>query len=176
MYINTLFLFLPLFHLPPSFCLPLEISQNIHLCKSVNLVFSPRFTGKRWNILFILVYLNSFHYRLMGSWRNQIYSQEEIPQTNQIVAPFWPFSLLLYDFKTEFKIKWLVNLVAFFGALLFLLLPPCGWTAASQSVLPSGSIKFIICTPRIYLHEQNKECVLFLHLEEYTVDIFPSVF
>lgn len=30
-------------------------------------------------------------------------------------------SLLLYDIKTEFKIKWLVNLLAFSSALLFLL-------------------------------------------------------
>lgn len=79
-----------------------------------------------------------------NSWRDQTCSQYEISQT---VAPFWPFSLLLYDFKTEFKIKWLVHLVALF----LLLLPPCQWTAASQSALPSGSIKLILFTPLIYI-------------------------
>lgn len=104
-----------------------------------------------------------------SSWRNQ----SGIPESSRIVAPFWPFSLLLYYFKTEFKIKSLVNLVTFFSALLFLLLPPCGWTAASHQTpaLISTSTKFTIFTPRIYLHKQ-KSTFFALNLDEYAVDIF----
>lgn len=52
---------------------------------------------------------------------------------SQIVAPFFqPFSLLLYDFKTELKIKWLVNLLGFFfQCTLFLL-----WMNSSFSISP----------------------------------------
>lgn len=49
--------------------------------------------------------------------------------------------------KTEFKIKWLVNVVAFLSALLFFLLPPSGWSEASQSastLTPVGTVIRII--------------------------------
>lgn len=84
---------------------------------------------------------------------------------------FHSFCMILL---TEFKIKWLVNPIAFFGALFFLIPPRCGWTAAPPSALPSDSIKLHIFIPLIYLlkqktkkKQQQKSCFCI------TVDIFP---
>lgn len=78
------------------------LPENIHLCKSVNLVFRAHFTETRWNILFILVFLscNLFSKSNCGSF----------------LTFFHTFCMILL---TEFKIKWLVNLIAFFSALFF---------------------------------------------------------
>lgn len=133
MYIFTLSLFLPLFHLFPSFCLPPKTSKNIHLCKSVNLVFSPHFKKgkKKKKKVKYCIYsgVSELLSLAVDPWRSEIYSQDE---KSNCCSFFQPFSLLLYDFKTELKIKWLVNLLGFFfQCTLFLL-----WMNSSFSISP----------------------------------------
>lgn len=81
------------------------------------------------------MYLNFSHTRLIDGVLEGIRSTRDAESTRGSFFLSDLFSLLLYDLKkqkTEFKIKWLVNLL-FFSALSFLLLlllllfpPPCG--------------------------------------------------
>lgn len=99
-YLHSLFVFLPLFHLPPSFSLLLS-----HFCKSVNLAFSPHFTGKK-----VKYFIYSGVSQLLSPTADGIPKESNLSSRSN--PPFFDlFHSFYMIFKTEFKIKWLVNLV-----------------------------------------------------------------
>lgn len=131
------------------------LPENIHLCKSVNLVFRAHFTETRWNILFILVFLscNLFSKSNCGSF----------------LTFFHTFCMILLN---EFKIKWLVNLIAFsvhFSSFVTLL--KIYSSTISRSLWFYKALYFYLT---YIFTQQKKRAVFAANLEKFTVAIFPG--
>lgn len=131
------------------------LPENIHLCKSVNLVFRAHFTETRWNILFILVFLSC-----------NLFSKSNCGSFLTFSTPFVWF----YWMNSRLNGLWIWLLFSVHFSSFVTLLKIYSSTI-SRPLWFHKALYFYLTS---IFTQQKKRAVFAANLEKFTVAIFPG--